>query len=145
MRKLKDLDEEIRRAERRLEARRDDLNLNLYVSRVRARRTLSSPQVLIGAVVAGFLLERLGRLKPRRAREQPARSGMSGIVAGLAAAALRSAMSNPSVWQSLRQWWSSRKAATTISATSRPAPPDVVHVPPPRPAAVTPMRSTAVH
>ena len=75
MRKLRDLDEDIRRAERRLEARREELNLNLLVSRVRARRTLTSPGVLLGAVVAGFLVDRLGRLRPRKVTVERTRGG----------------------------------------------------------------------
>ncbi|HZP86514.1 MAG TPA: hypothetical protein VFB54_06815 [Burkholderiales bacterium] len=132
MRKLHDLDEEIRRAEQRLEARRKELNLDLYVSRIRARRSLSSPHVLIGAVVVGFLIERLGRLRPSKHREPKMASGMSGIVAGLAAAALRSALSNPSVWQSLRKMWQAR-STHTISAnppslpTKRSSPVTISH------------------
>lgn len=112
MRKLTDIDHEIYRAEKRLAHLRDELNVNLETSRLRARRTLSSPRVLLSAVVAGFLLDRLSRRKPHRGEDRRARgsSGMAGIAAGLAAAALRAAVSNPSMWRNAKHWWDTRKA-----------------------------------
>ena len=120
MRKLRDLDDEITRAERRLELRRDGVNASLYAARARGSRVLTSPGVLLGAVVFGFLIDRLGRLKPKANKAQ--RSGFSGIVAGLAAAALRSALSNPKAWQSIRNTFAGRKQVST-------APPALPHAP----------------
>lgn len=123
MRKLRDIDDEIHRAEERLAILRDDLNVNLQASRLRARRTLSSPQVLFGAVAAGFLLDRLSRRKRHRGPERRARSSsMSGIVAGVAAAALRAAISNPSMWRNVKQWWGERNAEAH-RAVKQPLPP----------------------
>lgn len=122
MRKLSDIDDEIHRAEQRLAILRDDLNVNLQASRLRARRTLSSPRVLFGAVAAGFLLDRMSRRKRHRGPERRGRSsGMSGIIAGVAAAALRAAISNPSMWRDVKQWWSARNEAAH-RAVQRSAP-----------------------
>lgn len=108
MRKLHDLDEEIARAERRLEVRRDELSERLDRLRNGTRRRLASPAVLMGALAAGFLIDRLGRLKTRRA-EGATKAGAAGVFAGLAAAALRAAIANPRVWESLRGAWRGRR------------------------------------
>ncbi len=120
MRRLRSLDAEIARTERRLEARRDDLNLDLFSCRVRARRAVASPKVLLGAVVAGFLIDRLGRLKPRRVRSRERGGAGSGIIAGLAAAALRSVLANPQMWQTLREAWARRRGAMRTSPALPP-------------------------
>jgi len=116
MRSLESLDDEIRETERRLALRRLELSANLHASRERARRSLTSPGMLIGAVVAGFVIERLGRLRssrPARSQEQ-GRSGMSGgmsgLAAGIGAAAVRAVMSNPQLWHSARELWARRSA-----------------------------------
>jgi hypothetical protein len=113
MRTLRDLDEEIERAERRLSARREHLNESLQSSRTRTRRSLASPQVLAAAFVAGFLIERLGRsAAPKSSAPQAkAAGGIAGIAAGLAAAALRAALSNPKLWESMRNAWARRAEA----------------------------------
>lgn len=111
MHKLTDLDREIYRAERRLNTLRDELNVNLEASRLGVWKKLSSPKALLGAVAVGFLLDRMSRRKKHVGDAGGMRaSGMSGIAAGLAAAALRAAISNPSMWRGVRQWWSTRKA-----------------------------------
>jgi hypothetical protein len=112
MRTLRDLDEEIERAERRLATRREHLNESLQSSRTRTRRSLASPPVLAAALVAGFLIERLGRAgASRRGAPQGKAAGMAGIAAGLAAAALRAALSNPRLWTSVRNAWARRAEA----------------------------------
>ena len=111
MRTLRDLDEKIGRAERRLAARREHLNASLASSRARTRVSLASPKVIAAAFVAGFVLDRLGRMRPRSGESQHRGSAVSGIVAGLAAAALRAALSNPRVWDSIRNAWARRGAA----------------------------------
>jgi hypothetical protein len=112
MRTLRDLDEEIERAERRLETRRQHLNESLQSSRTRTRRSLASPPVLAAALVAGFLIERLGRARgSRQGAPQGKAAGMAGIAAGLAAAALRAALSNPRLWTSVRNAWARRAEA----------------------------------
>ena len=120
MRRLRSLDAEISRTERRLEARRDDLNLDLFACRVRARRAVASPKVLLGAVVAGFLIDRLGRLKPRRSHSRDRGGAGSGIIAGLAAAALRSVLANPQMWQTLREAWARRRGGWRSSPALPP-------------------------
>lgn len=121
MRKLRDIDHEIQRAERRLATLRDELNINLQASRARARRTLSSPQMLLSALAAGFLLDRMSRRKSDHNEGRRTRgSGMSGVVAGLAAAALRAAISNPSLWRSACQWWGARKAPARQAVEQAP-------------------------
>jgi hypothetical protein len=109
MRTLRDLDDQIGRAERRLAARREHLNLSLASSRRRTRVSLASPKVVAAAFVAGFLLERVTRMRPKKAKAPHQGSGASGIVAGLAAAALKAALGNPKVWESVRGMWSRRK------------------------------------
>lgn len=108
MRKLRDLDEEIARAERRVEARRDGLSDSLYDVRLCVRRAMSAPRTLFGALAFGFVIDRLGRLR-RRGAAVPHRVGVAGLVAGLAAAALRGAIANPSVWQALQARWRGRR------------------------------------
>jgi hypothetical protein len=120
MRKLHDLDDEIGRAERRIELHRDGLSANMHAARVRGNRTLTSPSVLLGAVVFGFLVDRLGRLKPKPRADKPPKSGVNGIVAGLAAAALRSALSNPKTWQSMRDAFGRRKQIGTARELPQP-------------------------
>jgi hypothetical protein len=112
MRTLRDLDDQIGRAERRLAARREHLNESLENSRARTRVSLASPKVLAAAFVTGFVLERLGRLRPRGGRQRQASSG-AGIAAGLAAAALRSALGNPKLWDTVRGAWKRRTAGYT--------------------------------
>lgn len=112
MRSLHDLDAEIRATELRLAQRRQELNRDLQVSRERTRRTLASPAMLVGALVTGFVIERLGRV--RRVRKTAPRSSgggrMAGLAAGLGAAALRMAVSNPQLWRSARTFWEKRMA-----------------------------------
>lgn len=103
MRSIHDLDEEIRRAEQRLQRRRQELSWNLHASRERTRRSLASPAALLSALAAGFVVERLGRLRPAHTNGGDAairRSGMAGLMVGLGAAALRTALSNPQLWRS---------------------------------------------
>jgi hypothetical protein len=107
MRKLRDLDEEIARVERRLEAGRDALSDRLYDARLCARRTVSAPGALVGALAFGFIIDRLGRLR-RRGAQRAQRASMAGLVAGLAAAALRGAIANPRLWQALQARWRGR-------------------------------------
>jgi len=114
MRSLDSLDDEIRETERRLALRRVELSAHLQTSRERARRSLTSPGMLIGAVVAGFVIERLGRLRPARpaqTEETFKRTGMAGLAAGIGAAALRTALSNPQLWHSAREMWARRSAS----------------------------------
>jgi hypothetical protein len=111
MRTLRDLDDEIGRAERRLAARREHLNESLTYSRSRTRVSLGSPKVLLGAFVAGFLLDRLARIRSRTSRRQPRQgSAASGIAAALAAAAVRAVLGNPKAWSSLREMWARRQS-----------------------------------
>lgn len=110
MRTLRDLDDQIGRAERRLAARREHLNESLESSRARTRVSLASPKVLAAAFVTGFVLERLGRLRPRGGGRQRHASSGAGIAAGLAAAALRAALANPKLWEALRGTWKRRAA-----------------------------------
>ncbi len=121
MRTLRDLEEKIGRAERRLAARREHLNASLASSRARTRVSLASPKVIAAAFVAGFVLDRLGRIRPRSGRSQYQGSAVSGIVAGLAAAALRAALANPRVWDSIRNAWA-RRGASQAPDTSNPHP-----------------------
>lgn len=121
MRTLRDLDDEIGRAERRLAARRKHLNESLAVSRTRTRVSLASPKVLAAAFAAGFLLDRLGRLRPRSKRAERKGSAGSGIVAALAAAALRAVLGNPKVWSSLRDMWAKRSAVKWHEPVKAPA------------------------
>jgi hypothetical protein len=119
MRTLRDLDDEIARAERRLAARREHLTESLQHSRARTRVSLASPKVLAAAFVVGFGLERLSRLRSRGSRQQPRKgSSASGIVAGLAAAALRAAIGNPKVWETVRNAWSRRGAQPARRASA---------------------------
>jgi hypothetical protein len=116
MRSLDSLDDEIRETERRLALRRLELTAHLQSTRVRARRSLTSPGMLIGAVVAGFLIERLGRLRPARpahaeSAEAVKRTGIAGLAAGIGAAAVRAALSNPQLWHSAREMWARRSAS----------------------------------
>jgi hypothetical protein len=114
MRRLRDLDEEIARAERRLETRRDALSDRLYDVRQCGRRALAAPGTLFGALVFGFLVDRVGRL---RRNPQPAhRAGVAGLLAGLAAAALRGAIANPKLWQALQARWRGRPQASPIDS-----------------------------
>jgi len=112
MRSLHDLDAEIRATELRLATRRQELNRDLRVSRERTRRTLASPAMLVGALVSGFVLERIGRVRRVRksARAKGGGGRMAGLVAGLGAAALRMAVANPQVWKSARALWERRMA-----------------------------------
>ncbi len=113
MRSLHDLDAEIRATEGRLEQRRLDLRRDLSASRERTRRGLASPGMLMTALVLGFSIERLGRLR-RAHRTVNAgtmqRTGMAGLAAGLGAAAVRTVLANPALWQSMRALWAQRKS-----------------------------------
>jgi hypothetical protein len=113
MRSLDSLDDEIRETERRLALRRLELTTHLQTTRERARRSLTSPGMLIGAVVTGFVIERLGRLRPARPAQADAvtRTGMAGLAAGIGAAAVRAALSNPQLWHSAREMWTRRSAS----------------------------------
>ena len=112
MRSLRDLDAEIRATELRLAHRRQELNRDLLVSRERTRRKLASPAMLMSAFVAGFVIERLGRIGRIRKSSTASKQGgpMAGVMAGLAAAAVRAAVSNPQMWASARALWEKRKA-----------------------------------
>ncbi len=112
MRSLRDLDAEIRATELRLARRRQELNHDLLVSRERTRRKLASPAMLMGAFVAGFVIERLGRIGRIRKSAPASKPGgpMAGVMAGLAAAAVRAAVSNPQLWASARALWEKRAA-----------------------------------
>ncbi len=112
MRSLRDLDAEIRATELRLAHRRQELNRDLHLSRERTRRRLASPAMLMSAFVAGFVIERLGRIgRTRRSATATKQAGpMAGVMAGLAAAAVRAAVSNPQMWASARALWEKRKA-----------------------------------
>jgi hypothetical protein len=125
MRTLRDLDDEIGRAERRLQARREHLNESLSTSRVRTRVSLGSPRMLLAAFAVGFVLERLGRMRPRRSAQAGQAGTGAGIAAGLAAAALRAGLSNPKLWEAVRSAWSRRadsKLARTQASSPVPAP-----------------------
>jgi len=122
MRSLDDLDHEIRATEARLAERRLALNRDLQASRERTRRSLGSPGMLIGAFVAGFAIERLGRLRPRRGANSAGsiqRTGVAGLAAGLGAAAVRAVLSNPQLWHSLQTMWA-RRRRTGSTAGVRP-------------------------
>jgi hypothetical protein len=108
MRKLRDLDEEIARAERRLETRRDALSDSLYGARLCARRAMSAPKTLLGALALGFMIDRLGRLRSGGTRTAH-RAGIAGLLAGLGAAALRGVIANPGLWQALESRWRGRQ------------------------------------
>jgi hypothetical protein len=120
MRTLRDLDDEIARAERRLAARRKHLTTTLAVSRSRTRVSLASPKVLAAAFAAGFLLDRLGRVRRHGGRAQQ-RSASSGIIAALAAAAVRAVLGNPKVWSTLRDMWARRTAGGSYEPLHPPA------------------------
>jgi hypothetical protein len=124
MRTLRDLDDEIGRAERRLQARREHLNESLSTSRARTRVSLGSPRLLAAAFVVGFLLERLGRMRPRRGAQAGHASPGAGIAAGLAAAALRAGLSNPKLWEAVRGAWSRRADAKLARAGDPSATPE---------------------
>jgi hypothetical protein len=109
MRRLRDLDAEIRCAEERLEARRQSLNASLHASGARARHALGSPQALLAAVFVGVLVERLGRARRGSLPDQrkQARS-LPGLVAGIGAAALRAAIRHPGIGRALCAAWKRR-------------------------------------
>lgn len=121
MRSLQDLDTEIRATEARLAQRRFDLGRDLSRSRERTRNRLASPAMLLGALAAGFALERLGRLRPRRGADAAAiqRTGIAGLSAGLGAALVRAALSNPGMWQSLHAAWEHRRARRPMATPAR--------------------------
>jgi hypothetical protein len=120
MRTLRDLDDEIGRAERRLAARRKHLSESFAVSRSRTRVSLASPKILAAAFAVGFLLDRLGRLRSRAARSQRQASASSGIAAALAAAALRAVLGNPKLWAALRDRWARRSANAAYQPLNAP-------------------------
>lgn len=134
---IHDLDEEIRQAEQRLEHRREALNWNLYTSRERTTRSLTSPGMLIGALLAGFLVERLGRSQPAHDGDGATnggavsvqRTGIAGLAAGLGAAAFRSALRNPQVWNSVRDLWGQPPSAEALRGILGVGPRGVVPAP----------------
>lgn len=133
MRSLQDLDTEILATEARLAQRRLDLGRDLSRSRERTRNRLASPGMLLGALAAGFAVERLGRLRPRRGADAAAiqRTGIAGLSAGLGAALVRAALSNPGMWQSLHAAWEHRRARRSgaAPASERTPHPDAAELP----------------
>jgi hypothetical protein len=123
MRRLRDLDEEIARAEARIGRRRDGLARAFKAARHNGRRAMASAPLLGAAFLAGFLLERLGSRR-RHAPREPQKSGARGLIAGLAAVVARAAISNASVWAGplFRRWAERRRERAQAEPTAEPGP-----------------------
>lgn len=104
---MKELDHEIEDVEKRLAHRRQVLDATaqeaVRVTKVKAKNTLSSPAVLIGAVALGFLAgggigrRKKSHYKERRKQETQAakKTGIAGLVMTGAMWLIKSQLGNP--------------------------------------------------
>jgi hypothetical protein len=98
MRPLNDLDAAIEASERGVATHRRNLEAALRDAEVRVKRNVASPKVLIGTVLAGYVVGRF----IDRSRAQPALAGkavgIAGILGGLAISLLRAQLGTPGSW-----------------------------------------------
>ncbi len=98
MRPFDDLDKAIDACERGVATHRRNLADALHDSNVRVRHSVASPKVLIGTVLAGYLVGRL----IDRSRAEPVTvgrtMGIAGMLGGLAISLLRAQLGTPGSW-----------------------------------------------
>jgi hypothetical protein len=98
MRPFNDLDAAIEASERGVAMHRRNLATALHDAEVGLRRNVASPKVLIGTVLAGYLVGRLVD-RPRAAPAAIGKTaGIAGMLGGLAISLLRAQFGTPGSW-----------------------------------------------